>query len=91
MPQHLLSFVTNESGNMVSIHADLAGVEFMIQELEYLRDQIAKEDCPHTHLFSIGTPTDELSATKLSNQKNEVQMVGHVKIYGWTDEVGTKA
>jgi len=69
---HLLSFVTNQDGTMVTIHADLPGIELLIRELESLRDAIAENDSPHTHL--------------LDNQPAEVHNVCHVKIYGWNFE-----
>ena len=83
---HLLSFVTNQDGTMVTIHADLPGIELLIRELESLRDAIAENDCPHTHLFSAEAAGRELSNTKLDNQPAEVHNVCHVKIYGWNCE-----
>ena len=84
--QHLLSFVTNQDGSMVTIHADLPGIEILIRELESLRDAIAGDDCPHTHLFSTEAVGKELSTSKLDNQPAEVNNVCHVKIYGWNSE-----
>ena len=84
--QHLLSFVTNENGTMVSIHADFGGVSRLIEELEFLRDTLRKNDCPHVHLFSEDALGDSLSTTKLHNHPAEVNVVHHVKIYGWNDE-----
>lgn len=84
--QHLLSFVTNQDGSMVTIHADLAGIEILIRELEALRDAIAGDDCPHTHLFSAEAAGKELSTSKLDNQPAEVNNACHVKIYGWNSE-----
>ena len=71
---------------MVSIHLDLGGVNYLISELSELRDQLIENDCPHTHLFS----GDELTITKLKNQKQEVNTVHHVKIYGWNAEWAVK-
>ena len=84
--QHLLSFVTNQDGSMVTIHVDLPGIEILIRELESLRDAIAGDDCPHTHLFSAEAAGKELSTSKLDNQPAEVNNVCHVKIYGWNSE-----
>jgi hypothetical protein len=86
MADHLLSFVTGSNGWRVSVHTDLAGVELLIGELEKLRDQLKKNDCPHTHLFSPVSGGDELTETKLSDQPDEAQQVCHVKIYGWNEE-----
>jgi hypothetical protein len=81
---HLLSFVTDGSGAYVAVHADLAGISMLIDELEGIREQLAKSDCPHTHLLA-NVPNAELTTTKL-NSPEEANVVQHVKIYGWTDE-----
>ena len=82
---HLLSFVTSEDGGYLAIHADLAGVTMLIDELESLREQLVLGDCPHTHLFSHDA-AGELTMTKLTDQKHENHVVHHVKIYGWNEE-----
>lgn len=86
MKKHLLSFVTDENGEHVSIHADLAGVEFLISELEYIKEKLEANECPHSHLFTEEWGSDELSSTKLATQSTEKNQVHHVKIYGWNDE-----
>jgi hypothetical protein len=86
---HLLSFVTDTDGNYLSIHADLAGITMLIDELETLREQLEKNDCPHTHLLSYGA-NSELSSTKLLDQQYENTIVDHVKIYGWNEEWAVK-
>jgi hypothetical protein len=83
---YLLSFVTDDSGGMVSIHMDLNGADRLIETLSELRDSLLKNDCPHDHLFS----DDGLTMTMLATQENETNAVGHVKIYGWNDEWAVK-
>jgi hypothetical protein len=39
---HLLSFVTDSSGDYVAVHADLAGITMLIDELEWLRENCQK-------------------------------------------------
>jgi len=88
---HVLSFATDESGGMVSIHVDLAGVNLLLAELERIRDRLVEDDCPHTHLFGESAGgSGELTETKLSSQPNEVSSVMHVKIYGWNEEWAIK-
>ncbi len=82
---HLLSVVTDKSGQYVAVHVDLAGITMLIDELEMLREQLEQNDCPHTHLFCWGGQS-ELSMTKLADQKCEINIVQHVKIYGWNEE-----
>ena len=84
--QHLLSFVTNVSGNYLAVHADLRGINLLIEELQRLRQQLELNDCPHTHLFSAEASGDELTTSKLVDQVAEVNVVHHVKIYGWNEE-----
>ena len=88
MTDYLLSFVTDEKGTYLSIHLDLAGVEMLIQELEALRKQLLKDDCPHTHLFGYSDrpENNDLTLTKLKDQPGEVNQVLQVKIYGWNEE-----
>lgn len=83
---HLLSFVTSTSGGYLAVHADLAGLTMLIDELETLREQLEKNECPHTHLFSSEAGGDELTVTKLANQEDENVLVCHLKIYGWNEE-----
>lgn len=86
MDNHLLSFVTDESGKFLSVHADLCGVELLIENLQSIRSQLLENDCPHTHLMSPVCAGYELSTTKLQDQPGEVNVVCHVKIYGWNEE-----
>jgi hypothetical protein len=86
MQEHLLSFVTDQDGNQVFIHADKAGLEYLIQELTRLKKGIEDNDCPHSHFFSAEWGGDSLSLSKLEDLPDEVNQVHHVKIYGWTEE-----
>ena len=83
---YLLSFVTDGSGQMVSIHMDLNGADHLIEILQQLRTGLADNDCPHDHLFGH----DGLTSTMLDNQDCEKNTAGHVKIYGWNDEWAVK-
>ena len=83
---HLLSFVTDASGTCLAVHADLAGITMLIDELEILREQLELNDCPHAHLFSFVGDRSELTTTKLADQEGEVNIVKDVKIYGWNEE-----
>ena len=83
---HLLSFVSNGQGNMITIHADLAGVELLIAELVGLRDLLKIGECPHTHLHSMEEAGGHLSVAKLQDQPEEVNHVHHVKMYGWNEQ-----
>jgi len=82
----LLSFVTDASGTSLAVHADLAGITMLIDELEILREQLELNDCPHAHLLSFVGDRSELTTTKLADQEGEVKIVQDVKIYGWNEE-----
>ena len=83
---YLLSFATDQSGSMVSVHMDLNGADHLIEILTQLRSSMAENDCPHDHLFDY----DGLTSTMLTCQESEKNTVGHVKIYGWNDEWAVK-
>ncbi|MFN7333479.1 MAG: hypothetical protein ACK5TC_00285 [bacterium] len=82
---HLLSFVTNCEGNMVSIHMNLDGLTYLIEKLEGLKKLVEDGHCEDAHLFSSDSIGNELSSTKLESVQEERNVVQHVKLYGWTD------
>ena len=82
---HLLSVVTNQDGTMISVHADLRGLDFLIHSLSLLRQLAAEGRCEDLHLFSDSALGGELSTTKLVTEA-ETTIVEHVKVYAWTDE-----
>ena len=86
--EHLLSFVTDQDGGMVSIHTDLAGIKLLISKFQWLQAKLEKDICEHTHLGSWDR--DELTPSKLSTQPSEVHLVHHVKIYGWNETWATQ-
>jgi hypothetical protein len=85
--EHLLSFITDDTGQYLAIHVDLRGVSILIDELQKLKADLELNDCPHTHLFVTSNPSArELTSSKLADQEHEVNVVHHVKIYGWNEE-----
>ncbi len=86
MDKQLLSFVTDEDGHQLFIHIDLAGVKFLIRELNRIKEKLEENDCPHTHLLTKEWGGSELSASKLADQDDEKNQVQHVKIYGWNEQ-----
>ncbi len=86
MKDHLLSLVTDEEGAQVTIHLDLAGVNYLLAELNNIKENLEKNDCPHTHLLSSDWGGSELTTSKLSSQKEEVNSIHHLKVYGWNEE-----
>jgi hypothetical protein len=82
----LLSFVTNREGNMVSIHMNQDGLTYLLEKLESLKALVANGQCEDAHLFTSDSIGNELSSTKLESVPTEINLVQHVKLYGWTDE-----
>lgn len=71
---------------MISVHANAAGLDFLIDSLSRLRELVLDGKCEDIHLFAEPTLGGELTATKLGSSDCEITNVGHCKVYGWTDE-----
>lgn len=84
--KHVLSFVSNAEGNMLSIHMDRDGIDYLIDKLSLLRQLIDRGECEHCHLFTADSIGSDLSSTKLVGSIDETTIVQHVKLYGWTQE-----
>jgi hypothetical protein len=83
-PSHVLSFFTDADGDQVFMHADAAGLDFLIQRLSSLRTHLDRGECEHEHLFtSAWTGSGHLSTRGAGEGDHLVQ---HVKIYAWTSE-----
>ena len=44
-PKHILSFATDNDGDPVFIHADVAGLDHLIRSLTHIREKIAAGAC----------------------------------------------
>ena len=84
--KHLLSFVSNTEGNMLSVHMDKNGISYLIDKLALLRQLIDRGECEHFHLFTADSIGSDLSSTKLDGSIDESTVVQQVKMYGWTQE-----
>lgn len=71
---------------MVSMHANPAGLDLLIDSLQRLRQLVIDGKCEDIHLFAETSLGGELTITRLANTTNEVNNVRHLKLYGWTDE-----
>jgi hypothetical protein len=67
--QKLLSFVTDDNGDRVTIHADKNGLDLIIKELTWLRQKLETGECDHTHLISPDWAGDELTTSKLRTKR----------------------
>jgi hypothetical protein len=83
--EHVLSFSTD--GEQVFIHADAAGLDFLIKTLTNIRTKIDEDVCEHDHLFTDSWGSGELSDGILDK---DAHLVNHVKVCGWTNEWAEK-
>jgi hypothetical protein len=87
---HLLSFVANSDANMLTIHLDKDGIEFLIERLSKLKELLDEGQCEDCHLFTADSIGSELTSTKIQGQVNEAVVVQHVKLSSWTQEWAMK-
>lgn len=83
---HLLSFVADSDANMLTIHLDKDGIEFLIERLSKLKELLDSGQCEDCHLFTADSIGTELTSTKIQGQVNEAVVVQHVKLCAWTQE-----
>jgi len=87
----MLSIVAEPTGDVIYIHADLAGLEALEQAVSALRRHVAQGECEHDHLFTEAWAGEELTETMLDQERGSgCTQVHHVKLYGWTDEWSRK-
>ena len=81
---HVLSFSTDADGQQLIVHADAAGLDFLIRSLTRLRERLDEDICDHDHLFTNEwSGNGDLSTRFLSESDH---LVHHVKLYAWTPE-----
>ena len=80
-PPYVLSFATDQERDQLFIHADAAGLDYLIRSLARIRQSIDANICDHDHLMTAAWGGSELTERGLDEGTRTVQ---HVKIYGWT-------
>ena len=81
----MLSIVAEQSGDVVYLHADLAGLEALEKAISSLRQRVGKGECEDSHLFSESWGGAELTESMLlQEQSSGCRQVHHLKLYGWT-------
>ena len=87
----LLSFVTDSSGSVVSVHADLSGLKKLKDSVELMISKLESNECDNDHLRTEDWAGYELTASMLKSEKESgCNQVHHVKIYAWNPEWKTK-
>jgi len=84
-PPGLLSVVAAETGDIVHIHADAAGLAHLAQAIELLRASLDRGECDHVHLMSNAWGGFDLTESKLQSEGSSSQ-VHHLEILAWTQE-----
>ena len=79
---HVLSVSTSSDGNVVFIHADKPGLDFLIEKLSRLRNHIQNDESEHEHFMTPAWAGNELSERKMDQNERQVH---HIKFYAWTD------
>ena len=87
---HLLSFVSNPEGDMVTVHLDADGLDFLIEQLTILKQLLHDGQCEHIHLFTTDSIGEELSSTRIKSNPAESTVIQHVKLNCWTREWAEK-
>ncbi len=81
----MLSIVADPDGDVVHVHADLAGLDALQHAIAALRRRVADGDCEDSHLFSAAWGGDELTETMLAQERaSGCRQVHHIKFFGWT-------
>ena len=88
--KHLLSFVANSDANMLTIHLDKDGIEFLIERLSKLKELLDEGQCEDCHLFTADSIGSEQTSTKIQGQLSEAVVAQHVKLCAWTQEWAMK-
>lgn len=82
----MLSIVVEPAGDVVYVHADLAGLEALERAVSALRKRVASGDCEDSHLFTPAWGGKELTESMLSQERSSgCIQVHHLKLFGWTD------
>jgi len=84
-PKGLLSVVVEESGDVVHVHADKAGLAHLAEALEVLRASLERGECDHVHLKSNSWGGFDLTETRIDSESSAEQ-VHHLEIFAWTPE-----
>ena len=86
-PEHLLSVVTDPEGDVVYVHGDRAGLEYLRRAIDRLLQNLAEGKTDHDHFRSPDWAGSELTTSMLPSEKEAgCKTVHHVKIYSWNEE-----
>jgi hypothetical protein len=73
--------IEKESEDVIHIHANKKGLQFLKSEIEYL---LSSDSNNHTHLFTESWGGSEL--TEELPHSNQTNIVHHIKLFKWNDD-----
>jgi len=82
---HMLTFEINPDREVVEVHADSAGLAYLIEQLTWLKQKVDQGECEHIHLMTPDWGGSGLSSDP-QNVSGKFSVVHHVKILGWTQD-----
>lgn len=86
-PEHLLSILTNSEGDVVYIHGDRTGLEYLRTVIDRLLQKLAEGETDHDHFRSPDWAGWELTTSMLTTEKEAgCKTVHHMKICSWNEE-----
>jgi hypothetical protein len=90
-PQYLLSVSSGSAGEVVTIHADRQGLEFLRSRLDALLESLDDGACDHEHFRSSDWAGFELTTSMLASERQAAhRSVHHLQVFVWTDEWKSK-
>jgi hypothetical protein len=86
-PKHLLSVTSGPDGDCVTLHADIAGLEYLRSKIDQLLEKLKVGHCDHEHLRTVDWAGGELSNSMLDTERQKGHQVVHqVELLVWTQE-----
>lgn len=82
---HLLAFVKDKEHDLISIHFDLAGLDYFISQLQQVRTKLSTNEVEHSHFFSKEWGDGALSISTQGEIPDDGVTIHQVNAYGWTE------
>ena len=84
---HLLAFVVDaKQENLMSIHLDLAGLDYLVSQLSHVRKKLVENQVEHFHMFSEEWGDGSLSISTMGDVEGDGKPIHQINTYGWTDD-----
>ena len=85
--KHLLAVVVDgKQEGLMSIHLDLAGLDYLVSQLSHIRKKLVENQVEHFHMFSEDWGDGTLSISRMGEAQEDGKPIHQINTYGWTDE-----